>query len=245
MDRPAEDQQADRIKERAEKEVNSNIEVQKDITGKEIPEEGEEAVAQIADPLYPWNNAMYHFNDRLYYWILKPVAKGYSSVFPEDIRMAVSNFFSNLTTPVRFAGNLLQLKIKKAGNEFVRFVYNSTAGVFGLVDAAKTDFNISRHDEDLGQTLGTYGIAHGFYIVWPFIGPSSLRDTVGIVGDGFLSPVYYLSPWEASLEIAVYDRVNDTSLHIGTYEDLKESAIDPYVAIRDAYIQHRKKEVEE
>ena len=106
-------------------------------------------------------------------------------------------------------------------------------------------FNISRHDEDLGQTLGTYGIGNGFYIVWPFIGPSSLRDTVGLVGDGFLTPVYYVNPWEASLGIEANDKINDTSLHIGDYEDLKESAVDPYVAIRDAYTQHRKKEVEE
>jgi len=208
-------------------------------------EEKEEEAVQIADPLYPWNKAMYHFNDKLYFWVMKPVATGYSSVFPEDIRNAVSNFFYNLTTPIRFVSDVLQLKMKNAGNELVRLVYNSTAGVLGLVDAAKIDFDISRHPEDLGQTFGTYGIGHGFYIIWPFIGPSSLRDTVGLIGDGFLTPVYYVSPWEAALGIAAYDKMNDTSLHIGDYEDLKESAIDPYVAIRDAYAQHRKKEVEE
>ena len=224
------------------------VEKETDNTGEDIiePEEGtEEEGVQIADPLYPWNNAMYQFNDKLYFWVMKPVAKGYSYVFPEDIRIAVGNFFYNLITPVRFVSDVLQLKMKNAGNELVRLVYNSTAGVFGLVDAAKTDFNISRHDEDLGQTLGTYGIGNGFYIVWPFIGPSSLRDTVGLVGDGFLTPVYYVNPWEASLGIEAYDKINDTSLHIGDYEDLKESAVDPYVAIRDAYTQHRKKEVEE
>ncbi len=210
-----------------------------------IEEEGEEEVVKIADPIYPWNKAMYHFNDKFYFWILKPATKGYSSVVPEDIRLAVSNFFYNLTTPIRFVSNLFQLKMKNAGNELVRFVYNSTVGVCGLADAAKIDFNITRHDEDLGQTLGSYGIGHGFYIVWPFLGPSSLRDTVGKIGDGFMNPVYYLNPAEASVGVTAYDKVNETSFNIGDYEDLKKSAIDPYISIRDAYAQHRKKKVEE
>ena len=207
--------------------------------------ESEEEPVRIADPLYPWNNAMYQFNDKLYFWALKPVAQGYSAVFPEDIRVAIGNVFYTVTTPIRFVGDLLQLKIKKAGNELVRLVYNSTVGVLGMVDAAKVDLDIPRHDEDLGQTLGTYGIGHGVYIVWPFFGPSSLRDTVGLIGDGFLDPVYYITPWEASLGVKAYDKVNDTSLHIGDYEDLIEAAVDPYVAIRDAYVQHRKKQVKE
>lgn len=212
----------------------------------DIPdEEVEEAPIQIADPLYPWNKAMYHVNDKLYFWLMKPLARGYSVVVPEDMRISVSNFFQNLTTPIRFVSSLLQLKIKKAGNELIRFLYNSTAGVCGLVDAAKEDLGIKQQDEDLGQTLGSYGIGHGFYIVWPFLGPSSARDTVGKVGDFFLDPVYYVNPTESAVGITVYEKVNETSLHIGDYEDLKKSAIDPYVSIRDAYLQHRKKQVED
>jgi phospholipid-binding lipoprotein MlaA len=205
----------------------------------------ENNVVTIADPIKPWNTAMYHVNDKFYFWLLKPVSQGYSAVVPEDIRLSVSNFFENLTTPIRFVSSLLQLNMKKAGNELVRFVYNTTAGVGGLADVAKTDLGIKRQDEDLGQAIGHYGIGHGFYIVWPVFGPSSLRDTVGMVGDWFLDPVYYVNPFEASLGIAAYDKVNETSFHIGDYEDLKKSAIDPYVSIRDAYIQHRKKQVEE
>ena len=208
-------------------------------------EEGEEEVVQIADPLYPWNKTMYHFNDKLYFWLMKPVAQGYSAVVPEDIRLSVSNFFDNITTPIRFVSNLLQLKVKDAGNELFRFLYNSTAGVCGLADAAKMDFDIRKKDEDLGQTLGSYGIGHGIYLVWPFLGPSSLRDTVGRVGDRFLTPINYINPTETALGITVYDRVNETSFRIGDYEDLKKSAIDPYVSIRDAYVQHRKKKVED
>ena len=210
-----------------------------------VAEEKEGETLQIADPLYPWNKAMYHFNDKFYFWLLKPVAKGYSKVFPEDIRLGVSNFFENITTPIRFVSSLLQFKMKDAGNELLRFVYNSTAGIGGLADAAKMDFEIKRKEEDIGQAFGSYGIGHGFYLVWPFLGPSSLRDTVGYIGDLFLNPVSYVSPPEASLAITSYDEVNETSFHIEDYEDLKKAAIDPYISIRDAYMQHRKKKVEE
>lgn len=207
--------------------------------------EGGEETGQIADPLYPWNNAMYHFNDKLYFWVMKPVAQGYSYVVPEDLRISVRNVFKNLTTPVRFVSSLLQLRFKDAGNELIRFVVNSTAGVGGLADVAKQRLDISRHDEDLGQALGSYGIGQGFYIVWPFLGPSSLRDTIGSIGDGFLNPVNYITPFWSSLGVRMYDTTNETSLRIGDYEDLKEAAVDPYVSIRDAYVQNRKKAVAE
>lgn len=211
----------------------------------EIIEEEEEEAVEIADPLYVWNKGMYYFNDKFYFWLLKPVAQGYSVVFPEDIRIFVSNFFHNITTPIRFLSSILQLKMKSAGNELLRFVVNTTFGVGGLGDFAKDKMDIKRHDEDLGQTFGFYGIGHGFYIVWPVLGPSSLRDTVGMVGDLFLDPVSYITPIETAVEINAYDEVNETSLHIGDYEDIIKAAIDPYISIRDAYVQNRKKKVEE
>jgi phospholipid-binding lipoprotein MlaA len=212
----------------------------------EMEEEDEEAPIRIADPIYPWNKAMYHFNDKVYFWLMKPVAQGYSYVIPEDARISARNFFQNIYTPIRFVNNLLQLKMKKAGNELIRFFYNSTAGILGLVDAAKTDLDIPMQKEDLGQTFGHYGIGQGFYIVWPFLGPSSLRDSVGMVGDLFLDPLYYLEPQETALYVTIYDKgINEVSLRVGDYEDLKKAAIDPYVSIRDAYIQYRKKQVEQ
>jgi phospholipid-binding lipoprotein MlaA len=212
----------------------------------EMEEEDEEEPVRIADPIYPWNKAMYHFNDKLYFWLMKPVAQGYSYVIPEDARISARNFFQNIYTPIRFVNNLLQLKMKKAGNELIRFFYNSTAGILGLVDAAKTDLDIPMQKEDLGQTFGHYGIGHGFYIVWPFLGPSSLRDSVGMAGDMFLDPLYYLEPQETGLYVTIYDKgINEVSLRVGDYEDLKKAAIDPYVSIRDAYTQYRKKQVEQ
>jgi phospholipid-binding lipoprotein MlaA len=211
----------------------------------EVPEKaGEEAKAEIADPLEPFNRAMYHFNDKLYFWVLKPVAQGYGKVVPEAARVSVNNFFANLAFPIRFVNCLLQANFGGAAEELGRFTINTVWGIGGLLDpAASKDINLSKQDEDFGQTLGAYGIGQGFYINWPIFGPSSPRDTVGLVGDAFLTPSTYLSPWYAGAGTRVYDTVNDTSLKIGDYESLKGAAIDPYVAIRDAYVQSRLKKV--
>ncbi|RMG67106.1 MAG: VacJ family lipoprotein, partial [Nitrospirae bacterium] len=133
----------------------------------------------IADPLEPWNRLMFRFNDRLYFWVLKPVAQGYSYILPQDVRVAIGNFFRNLLMPVRVVNCLLQGKLKGAGNELLRFAVNTTLGVYGFDDVAKREFNLNPYEEDLGQSLGHYGIGNGFYIVWPVLGPSTLRDTVG------------------------------------------------------------------
>lgn len=206
---------------------------------------GEETKAEIADPLEPFNRAMYHVNDKLYFWVLKPVAQEYGKVVPEAARVSVSNFFTNLAFPIRFVNCLLQANFTGAASELGRFTVNTLWGVGGLLDPASSkDIDLSRQDEDLGQTLGSYGLGQGFFITWPLLGPSSLRDTVGSVGDGFLSPSSYVSPWYASAGISVYDKVNDVSLRIGDYESLTEAAIDPYVAIRDAYVQYRLKKIQ-
>ncbi len=208
-------------------------------------EEAEEDVVLVADPLYPWNRAMFHFNDKLYFWVLKPLARGYRAVIPKPARSGVKNFFHNLTMPIRMVSCILQGKGRAASAELTRFLINSTVGVLGFGNPAKRWPELNPSEEDLGQTLATYGIGNGIYIVWPVLGPSTLRDSVGMVGDWFLKPVFYVRPTEASLEIWAVEKVNDTSFRIGDYESLKEAAIDPYVALRNAYIQYRKKKVEE
>jgi phospholipid-binding lipoprotein MlaA len=140
---------------------------------------------------------------------------------------------------------ILQGKGRAASAELTRFLINSTVGVLGFGNPAKRWSELSPKAEDLGQTLATYGIGDGFYIVWPILGPSTLRDSVGRVGDWFLNPVSYVHPTEAYLGIRATETVNETSFRIGDYESLKEAAIDPYVAFRNAYIQHRKKKVKE
>lgn len=199
----------------------------------------------VTDPLEPWNRFVFGFNDRLYFWLIKPVSQGYSFVVPEFARVRVRNAFDNITMPVRFVNSLLQLKIQRAGVELARFLMNSTIGFGGMFDLASQNPDLQKSDEDLGQTLGTYGMGDGFYIVWPILGPSSFRDTFGLVGDSFLNPVNYISPAETAVAVRSYERVNDTSLKIGEYEDLKESALDPYESVKDAYIEHRRSKVKE
>lgn len=205
----------------------------------------EEESARVADPIYYWNKGMYHFNDKLYFWVIKPAAKGYNKVVPEVIRRGVRNFFYNLRFPIRVVNCLLQGKGNEVGMEFGRFVVNTTVGVLGFGNPAKNYPELNPPEEDTGQTFGKWGIGHGFYIVWPFLGPSSLRDSVGLVGDYFLHPVTYVEPVWVSSGIKVYEAFNDISFKIGDYESLIEGAIDPYVSIRDAYVQHRRKLVNE
>ena len=200
---------------------------------------------EIADPLEPFNRAMYHFNDKLYYWVLKPVAQGYGKVVPKPARVSVDNFFTNLAFPIRFVNCLLQADLGGAAKELGRFTVNTVWGVGGLLDPASSEeIDLARQDRDFGQTLGAYGIGQGFYITWPVFGPSSPRDTVGLVGDSFLLPLAYVSPWYVGGGARAYDMVNDTSLSIGDYEALQGAAIDPYVAIRDAYVQYRLKKIQ-
>ncbi len=211
----------------------------------EFENEFKERAVTVADPLSFWNRAMFHFNDKLYFWVLKPVAKGYKVVIPGVVRTGVRNFFSNIFTPIRLTSCILQGKVKAGGTELIRFAVNSTIGIAGLTDPAKKYLKLDISDEDLGQTLGAYGIGNGFYLVWPVLGPSTLRDSVGLVGDRFLNPITYVKPVEASVAIWSYDKINETSLHIGDYESIKEAAIEPYEAFRDAYIQYRRNKVKQ
>lgn len=209
--------------------------------------ESEEPVETIADPLEPINRAFFRFNDRVYFWVFKPVATGYKAIIPEDGRVAVRNFFSNLTTPIRLVNCLLQAKFKGVGNETVRFLVNTTLGVAGLLDPAKKYFEIAKQEADFGQTLGIWGIGPALYIDWPILGPSSLRDTVGYVGDVCLDPRTYLLNrfLIAGISVWSFDKVNGTSLTIGEYENLKKAALDPYIALREAYHQNRQNKIRE
>lgn len=214
-----------------------------------VTNDATEVAASIPDPFAPLNKAMFHVNDKLYFWVLKPVTQVYSLFIPEGFRLLFSNFYDNLRSPGRVVNNILQLRLKAAGNELIRFVFNSVVGFGGIADVSTEALGIRKQEADLGQTMGHYGIAHGFYIIWPLLGPSSLRDTVGFTGDSFLHPVAYIDKGDLSTEavaaIYAHEKVNDTSFRLGDYESFMESAIDPYVSMRDAFVQHRKKKVEE
>jgi len=203
------------------------------------------ASESVFDPLYYFNYLMYSFNDFLYFNAIKPIATGYKAIMPVQARKGVDNFFHNLVFPVRLANNILQGEIKDAGTEIEIFLINSTIGGLGFAQVAQHKFNLHTANEDLGQTLGSYTIGNGFYLVLPILGPSTLRDLIGSVGDYFLTPVNYVEPWELSAGIKAYDTINATSFRLGDYEALKKAALDPYVAIRNAYIQNRKEKIKE
>ena len=218
-----------------------------DDAGKSAPEEleplPEKPAVQVADPIEPVNRAIFVFNDRLYFWLLKPVARGYAFVVPEPVRIGVRNALANVAMPIRLVNSLLQGKVKGAGRELARFTINTTIGMGGLFDPAKSGWGIPASEEDTGQTLGAYGLGHGAYLVLPFFGPSSVRDAVGLGGDTLLHPLWYLVDFRTGVAIRAGKAVNDTSLQIGEYEDIKAAAIDPYLAIRDGYIQYREGQV--
>ena len=210
-------------------------------------EDSEEDPATIKDPFEPLNRVMFKFNDKLYFLVLEPLAQGYNKIVPEKARIGVSRFFSNLTTPIRFVNSLLQFKFDRAGTELSRFLINTTVGLAGFMDPAREKWKISKHKEDFGQTMGFFGSGPGFYVNWPILGPSSLRDSIGMVLDLFLDPTTYLFPhekWGVSV-VRAYDRVNETSLNIDLYESLKKDAFDPYTFFRDAYHQHRESMIKE
>ena len=225
--------------------ANSGQSDPRDETSLDYVEEGEERAPTVADPLEPFNRAMFHFNDKLYFWVLKPVAQGYQDVVPEGARISVRNFFSNVVFPIRFVNCLLQGNFNGAAIELSRFTVNALLGLGGLFDPASSqEMKLIKQDADFGQTLGVYGLGQGIFLTWPILGPSTPRDTVGLAGDWVVNPITYLSPWYVPYALKSYDRVNEVSLRIGDYEALKEAAIDPYLALRDAYLQYRQKKVE-
>jgi phospholipid-binding lipoprotein MlaA len=208
-----------------------------------FPFDDEEEELKVSDPLEPLNRGIFWFNDKLYFYLLKPVARGYRWAVPEPWRVAVQNVFSNLASPVRIINAGLQGKFSDAGNEITRFFVNTTIGIGGLFDTARDHFDIRKHVEDTGQTLGYYGIGPGFYLVLPILGPSDVRDAVGLFVDSRMDLVYYLFGGWTYYEVKGYEKVNDLSLDKDTYESIKKEALDPYLFVRDAYLQYRKNKV--
>ncbi|MFZ3044739.1 MAG: VacJ family lipoprotein [Desulfatirhabdiaceae bacterium] len=198
---------------------------------------------RVADPLESWNRAMFEFNDRLYFWVMKPVSLGYRNIVPEIVRIGVQNFFSNLAGPIRIVNCFLQGKMESSANEMARFVYNTTFGVLGFGNPAKDNPALNPSPEDMGQTLAVFGLGDGFFIIWPFLGPSTLRDTAGMCVDGFMDPIWYIDDTAASVGIKGVDMINSTSFRIGDYEAFKDSAIEPYQSFKNVYMQFREKRI--
>ena len=194
---------------------------------------------EIADPFESLNRLVFAANDRLYRIVLSPVVRTYRLV-PQPVRISISNFYSNLTAPISAINAPLQLDEPNAGTEISRFGINSTIGLLGFFDPA-TGMGIMEDREDFGQTLGRYGLDHGFYLVLPVLGFSSFRDLGGRAGDSLLNPINHV--WDPETDEYIgwqaLDAVNDLSFDVDAYTSLYDSALDPYVFFRSAYVQNR------
>jgi phospholipid-binding lipoprotein MlaA len=217
--------------------------------------EFKEPKAEVFDPLSGYNRVMTSFNDKVYIYVFDPITRGYVKIMPDTARTGISNFFENLLFPIRFVNNLLQFKFSNSAEELGRFLINSTFGLLGFMDPATNELHWQVHKEDFGQTLGFYGVGSGFPIVLPLLGPSNLRDTFGLVADGYVSPlnsfgddnIKYKIPNnnKESIYWATGRYLNENSFYIGRYQDIKKDAIDLYPFLRDIYEQRREKEIKE
>lgn len=197
------------------------------------------------DPFEPVNRAFFNFNDKVYIYVLTPVSKGYVKITPKFARTGIKNFFSNLKSPLRVVNNLLQGKIKHAGAETGKFFVNTFLGFLGFIDSAQVFKSLNPPDEDLGQTFGKWGLSSGPYIIIPFLGPSTLRDSAGMVGEFYIDPVFYAYDLN-SKEKLIFDgikNINSLPARMDLYKTLKDSAFDPYTAAKNAYFQIRQEQV--
>ena len=204
----------------------------------------EYSATSVADPLEPLNRATFWINDGLYTVILRPITKGYEKVIPKPVRTGIHNAFENVRFPVRFVNDTLQGNFKRAGYETGKFFVNSIAGVGGIGRPSDHIPALADVPEgDTGQTFAKWGIGHGIYIVLPVLGPSSLRDTVGIAGDYVLNPVNWVSfvygGYAWTIAIPSTNSLRVTHEQLGVYDSATKSSLDKYLAIRSAYIQHR------
>jgi phospholipid-binding lipoprotein MlaA len=200
--------------------------------------------AQVySDPLAPFNEKMFWFNLKVDHYVLHPAAQGYAYVAPQIVRESVGRFFDNVNFIPRMANNLFQLRVADAGGELLRFGINTTIGICGVFDPADRWFGLKRNPNDLGLTMGHYGMPSGPYLVLPFFGPSTIRDTVGKAGDSAMWPLPYFVPWYIYIPAdggkAVVEAVNYRSLHLDLFEDVDRYAVDLYGAVQDGYLQSR------
>jgi phospholipid-binding lipoprotein MlaA len=190
------------------------------------------------DPLELVNRGVYSFNETADKYVIEPVAKGYQFVTPEIVDTGITNFFSNLNDISVFVNDVLQFKLIQAASDGGRFLVNSTVGVLGFVDVA-TGMGMPKHNEDFGQTLGAYGVGTGPYIVLPFLGPSNLRDTVGIVADTNVDPIYYIEESHTMWGVIGLKAIDTRADLISAKKLLDQASLDPYEFLRSSYFQRR------
>lgn len=195
------------------------------------------AAASDVDPLESFNRAVFRFNRGFDRAVLRPVARGYERITPEPVRRGVTNFFDNLAMPIDVVNSLLQAKGRKSAEGAVRFFVNSTVGILGVFDVA-SEWGLEPPEEDLGQTLAVWGVQDGPYLVLPFLGPATVRDGVGMIGDAWLHPLYHVED-DGVRYGALALRVVNTRANLLPLDQTIETAFDPYLFVREAYLQRR------
>ena len=217
-------------------------------------ETDEEKDLVVNDPWEGFNRKIHAFNDLFLRYLMKPVAQGWNFITPAFLRQGIKNFFNWAYTPGRLVSNLLQAKFAGTGKETAQFVINGTVGMLGFYNASKEIFSLEQTNEDFDQVFGKWGIPEGPYFVWPFIGPYPVRGTFGFGGDVTFPPQTVLVPvyiqpktiWvDIGLIVGFYSAraVNRFSLDPDEYDNLIKDSIDPYVFIRDIYLQNTRKNV--
>jgi len=194
------------------------------------------------DPLESYNRGMHKFNRVVDNAITKPIAKGYKAITPDPLDRGITNFFNNIADVTSAVNNLLQFKLSRAGSDVGRLVVNTTVGILGFFDVA-TNMGLPSYKEDMGQTFGYWGDVSSPYLVLPLLGPSTLRDTVGLVGDVFTSPLYNVEKNRVYWGLIALNVVDTRADLLTAGKILEEAAVDPYIFLRDAYLQRRRNQI--
>lgn len=200
-------------------------------------DDDEYAYTNFSDPLEPWNRVWFRFNDVTLLYVIKPVYTGYATVTPEKVRSGISNFAYNLKAPLRMLNSILQGKFAQTGVEFGKFFINTITSL-GFADVAQRHEPRYLHEPEklnFGHTLAYWGIPSGPYLVWPLLGPSTVRGSVGSAGDAFLSPETYVLNWPTSLSTGTLFTINGMGEVISGYETMRRMALEPYAAVRNGY----------
>lgn len=203
------------------------------------------ATVQTADPRDPmesFNRGVFAFNEGLDQAVFKPVATVYRDVTPQLVRTGVGNFLGNLDDAWSSVNSLLQFKLRDAMDNFMRFGVNTTFGLFGVLDVA-SEMRIERHSEDFGQTLGSWGVGPGFYVVLPLFGPSTLRDTVALPVDFNGDLASHIDDTAARNSLRALNVIDTRAGLLGLSSALDDVALDKYSFARDAFLQRRRNAV--
>jgi phospholipid-binding lipoprotein MlaA len=215
------------------------------VTGKKLAPSDEEAPGDY-DPWESFNDTMFTFNhDYLDAYVLKPAARGYDAIIGDGEKQIIHNVFDHVGFPRRFVNSVLQGKLDGAGRELARFLINSTLGGAGMTDVAKYQFGIEKSDEDTGQTFGVWGWQQSRYLVLPLLPPLTLRDGVGYVFDIAMDPISYVLPIAASIGKKTEDILNERAINLETFESVEEGTLDLYSAVRNFYLNKRKRQIQQ